>query len=201
VTALLEARPLAAPPLPRHRSRLPLLAVLLLLVGLAASLVLAAPGLAAFAETAPRVTGAPYVTVSEYGQRGAYVLGYEHDVRVQLTVPLRNTGRLPLTVTSVSVPSGLAPLLAVSEARGLPLTLGPGEITAVVLDARLTNCRYYHERALQVYESVTVGYRSLWRAGERAVAFDRPIYLKGPMLVGCPGRKLDRSAENKVGLL
>ncbi|MCA1711982.1 MAG: hypothetical protein LC789_10280 [Actinobacteria bacterium] len=201
MTAVLETRPLAAPSPPRHRSLLPLAALLLLVAGLAASLVLAAPGMASFADAAPRVSGAPYVTVPEYGQRGGYVLGYEHGAQVALTLPLHNTSRLPLTVTSVSLPAGVAPLLAVTGVRGLPLTLGPGSSGAVTLDARLTNCRYYHERAMQTYDGVTVGYRSLWRAGERTVAFDRPIYLKGPMLVGCPGRKLDRSAENRSDLL
>jgi hypothetical protein len=54
---------------------------------------------------------------------------------------------------------------------------------------------------MQIYDGVTVGFRSLGRSGERRAAFDRPIMVKGPMLVGCPGRKLDRSAENRSDLL
>lgn len=201
MTMTLAAPATAALPVPRRRSRLPVVAALLAITGLVASLLLAAPGLASFAETAPVATGSPYVTVPEYGARGAYILGYEHGARVELAVPIRNTGRLPLTVTTVSLQAGVAPLLLVRGAHGLPVTLAPGRSATVTLRAELTNCRYYHERAMQIYDAVTVAYTSLWRAGQRTVRFDRPIYLKGPMLVGCPGRKLDRNAENRSGLL
>jgi hypothetical protein len=185
-----------------RRRWLPLgLTALVALSGLLTSLALVAPRQVSFAETTPVATGAPYVTVPEYGVRGAYILGYEHGADVDLQLPITNTGRLPLTVKSVALQAPLAPLLLVHDVSGLPLTLGPGRSGTVTLRAELTNCRYYHERAMQVFHAVTVGYTSLWRAGERSVIFDRPIYLKGPMLVGCPGRKLDRSAVNKSGLL
>jgi hypothetical protein len=202
VTVLAE-RTTTAPAVPHaRRSRRPLLlAAALAVAGLLTSLLLAAPGLTSFAETAPSVTGAPYVTVPEYGERGAYILGYEHGAKVELAVPVTNTGRLPVTIRTVALQAGAAPLLLVRGAENLPLTLGPGSSATVRLRAELTNCRYYHERALQVFSAVTVGYRSLWREGKRTVAFDRPIYLKGPMLVGCPGRMLDRNAENRSGLL
>jgi hypothetical protein len=120
---------------------------------------------------------------------------------VRLAVPIANEGRLPITVTSVQLGGGVAPLVAVRSVEGLPATLWPGQVAAVTLHAELTNCRYYHERAMQIYDGVTVAFRSLGRSGARPVAFDRPILLKGPMLVGCPGRKLDRSAENRSDLL
>jgi hypothetical protein len=201
VTLVAERTASAAPPAVRRRSRGPLLAAVLVLLGLLASLVVAAPSLAAFGSSAPRAVGAPYVTVPEYGEQGGYILGYVHGADVDLTVPIHNTGRLPVTITAVSLGGGIAPLLAVRAVHGLPLTVAPGRSGTVLLAARLTNCRYYNERAMQVFDGVTVGYRSLWRSGTSAIAFDRPIYLKGPMLVGCPGRKLDRDAENRSDLL
>ena len=185
----------------RHRSRLPLMCLLLVVAGLSATALVAVPRAASFAPVSPRAVGAPWVTVPEYGAKGAYVLGYEHEARVRLTVPIRNTGRLPITVTSVDLGGGVAPLVAVDAVDGLPLRLGPGSSADVVLRARMTNCRYYHERALEIFAGVAVGFSSFGRTGMRTVAFDRPIMVKGPMLVGCPGRKLDRSAENRRDLL
>jgi hypothetical protein len=203
MTMVLSVRPpVAAPAPPRRRSWLPTaVAAMLVVTGLAASVIVGAPRAASFASTAPRAVGAPYVTVQEYGPRGAYVLGSVHGAQVRLTVPITNTGRLPLTVTSVALGGGPAPLVAVRGVTGLPLTLWPGRSGSVTLQAELTNCRYYHERAMQTFAGVTVRFRSLGRPGQRRVAFDRPIMVKGPMLVGCPGRKLDRSAVNRSDLL
>ena len=184
-----------------HHSRLPLISLLLVVAGLLATAFVAVPRAASFDPVSPRAVGAPWVTVPEYGAKGAYVLGYEHEARVRLTVPIRNTGRLPVTVTSVDLGGGVAPLVAVDSVDGLPLRLGPGSEGNVVLRARMTNCRYYHERAQQNFAGVAVGFSSFGRTGTRTVAFDRPIMVKGPMLVGCPGRKLDRSAENRSDLL
>jgi hypothetical protein len=186
----------------RRRSMLPLfLAGMLVITGLAVSTVVAAPRAASFASATPHAVGAPWVTVPEYGRKGAYVLGYVHGAQVELTVPITNTGRLPLTVTSVALGGGPAPLVAVRRVTGLPLTLWPGRTGHVTLRAELTNCRYYHERAMETFGGVTVTFRSLLRSCQDTVAFDRPIMVKGPMLVGCPGRKLDRSAVNRSDLL
>ena len=202
MTLLLEAPAEDAVDSPaRRRSRLPLVALLIVVVGLLLTAVVALPRAASLGPVSPQAVGAPWVTVPEYGVKGAYVLGYEHEARVRLTVPIRNTGRLPITVTSVDLGGGVAPLVAVDGVDGLPLRLGPGSSGSVVLRARMTNCRYYHERAMQTFYGVAVGYRSLGRSGTRTIAFDRPIMVKGPMLPGCPGRKLDRSAENRRDLL
>lgn len=200
---LLEVPAAAAPPAVRRRRPwvLPLLATVAAVAGLATSLVVAAPRLASFGDVAPRAVGAPYVTVPEYGAKGAHILGYVHEAQVQITLPIRNTGRLPVTISSVDLGGGPAPLLAVLGGPGLPVTVWPGRSAEVTVEAVLTNCRYYHERALEIFAGATVGFSSLGRKGVRMVTFDRPIMIKGPMLVGCPGRKLDRSAENRSDLL
>ncbi len=202
MTLLLETPAATAPPAARRRRpwTVRVLAAVMVVAGLTASLVVAAPRLASFDDVTPRAVGAPYVTVPEYGPKGAYILGYVHDAKVQLTLPIRNTGRLPVTITSLDLGGGPAPLLAVRGAAGLPVTVWPGRSADVTVEAVLSNCRYYHERALETFVGATVGFSSLGREGVRVVTFDRPIMIKGPMLVGCPGRKLDRSAENRSDL-
>lgn len=159
------------------------------------------PALAAFGPVRPSAVGAPYVTVPGYGLRGAHVLGYRDGAAVRLTLPVRNDGWLPLTVTSVGLGGGPAPLLVQGSVEGLPLRLRPGQAGAVTVTAVLTNCRYFHEREIQTYAAVELGYRALGRAGSRSVALDRPLLVKSPMLVGCPDRRLDRQADDRADLL
>jgi hypothetical protein len=205
MTVVLERDAATTPVLaaPARRRRLPpvVIAALLVVAGVAASLVLAAPRLASFGAIAPRAAGAPYVTVPEYGANGAYILGYQHAVHVRLSLPVSNSGPLPLTVTSVELGGGPAPMIAVRGIAGLPVTLWPGRSADIRVSAVLTNCRYFHERAMQIYTGVTLRFRSMGRDGVRVVPFDRPVFVKSPMLVGCPGRKLDRSIDNRSDLL
>jgi hypothetical protein len=196
------AEPVAAPAArPGRRSRLPLLAALAVVTGLTGSLLMSAPRAASFAPLLPRVTGAPFVTIPEYGPAGAHVLGYEDGARVALTLPLRNTGRLPVTVTSVAVDAGVAPLLVLGAGAGLPVRLGPGASAEVVVAGRLTNCRFFHEREMQTLTGLRLGIRVLGRHGMHDVPFDRPVLVKSPMIVGCPDRKLNRQADNRTDLL
>lgn len=192
--------PVLAAPL-RKRSALPLLPAVLVVAGLLASLLLAAPDLASFPRLQPVVAGAPFVTVAEYGVRGADLLGYEDRAVVQLTLPLHNSGPLPVTVTSLSLGGGPAPLLAVRSLTGLPVTLWPGRSADVAVTAVLTNCKYYTEREMQTYDGVRIEGRSLGRSFVRDVGFARPTYVKSPMIVGCPSRKLDSEVDNRSDLL
>lgn len=194
-------RVVVAPMPARGRSLLPLVALLVALSGLAGSLVLVAPRAASFSVISPTATGAPFVTVPEYGARGASILGYQHGAVVRLTVPVRNAGLLPVTVTSLDLGGGPAPLLAVRSVDGLPLSLRPGGSGEVTVTAVLTNCRYFHEREMQTYDGVRLGFGSLGHAGSRRVRFDRPVLVKSPMIVGCPDRKLNRQADNRSDLL
>lgn len=201
MTVLLPApRPVAAPGPSRRRWPLPALAAALALAGVAATLVLTAPRVVAFAPVVPVATGAPYVTVPEFGPRGSHVLGYVHGASVRLTLPLHNAGWLPVTVTTADLGGGPAPLLAVRASEGLPLTLRPGGSGAVTLTISLVNCRFYNEREMQTYDGVRLGVRSLGMAADRLVPLDRPILVKSPMIATCPDRKLDRSANRLANL-
>jgi hypothetical protein len=140
------------------------------------------------------------VTVPEYGLRGAHILGYEHGRAVELVVPVRNEGVLPVTVTSLDLGGGPAPLLAVGDVDGLPLSLGPGDSGTLTVHAVLTNCRYFHEREMHTYDGAVLGFRTLGRSSSELLRFDRPLMVKSPMLVGCPDRKLNRQAENRRDL-
>ncbi|MEO6205881.1 MAG: hypothetical protein ABIO67_10950 [Mycobacteriales bacterium] len=188
-------------PIARRRSGLPLVAALVALVGVAASLVLSAPRLASFEPVSPRSAGTPYITVPEYGVHGSYILGYQHGVVARLTLPLHNSGPLPVTITAVDLGNGPMPLLSVRSFEGLPLTLRPGGSGQAIASIPLVNCRFYNEREMQTYAGITVDFTSLGRAGTRWVGFDRPIYVKSPMLASCPDRQLDRHLNRRSTLL
>ena len=169
---------------------------------LGAGAVQAAPSTVGFATVAPAFAGddVPVRTLPSYGVRGMHVLGYVHDATTELTLPVRNTGPLPVTVTSLDL-AGVAPLLALQEVRGLPLTLAPGETVEVSATAVLANCRFTHERELEVHDGLRIGFRVLGADGAREVPFDRPVMVHSPMIVGCPERQLDRQANDRADLL
>jgi hypothetical protein len=161
----------------------------------------AAPSTVGFAAVAPAFGGeVPVRTLPSYGVRGMHVLGYVHQATTELTLPVHNTGRLPVTVTSLEL-AGLAPLLALQEVRGLPLALAPGESAQVRATALLANCRFTHERELEVHDGLRIGFRVLGAEGVRQVPFDHPVMVHSPMIVGCPERKLDRQANDRSDLL
>lgn len=187
----------------RRRDRL---VVLVLLAGALALLAVAGHRAAqestAFAPVTPTFGGsAPTVTLPHYGQQGMYVIGYEHGGTARISLPLRNRGAFPVTVDSVDLGGGVAPLLVVREISGLPLSLGPGETGTVEVTAELANCRFFHEREVQNYSAFTVGVSVLGQESTRAVAYDRPIMVHSPMIVGCPDRKLNRQADNRSDLV
>jgi hypothetical protein len=205
VTALLEA-PVEVPPAPRRPPRAALAVVAALLAAAAALLVVAAlnaapravrvdPLAASFAGSAPQVT------LPTYGLRGTHVVGYRHGATTRLTLPVHNSGWLPMTVSSFALGGGVAPLLEVREVDGLPLTVGPGRTGSLEVVVELANCRFFHEREVQYYESARLGVSVLGRSTVRDVAFDRPLMVHSPMIVGCPDRKLDRQADDRSDLL
>lgn len=180
---------------------------LLVAVALGAALlgaggVRAAPAAVSLAPVAPSFTaGVPVQTLASYGVRGMHVVGYEHGASTRMTLTLHNTGRLPMTVTSVRMPGGIAPLLTMEDVQGLPLQLAPGERGEVVATAALGNCRFSHERESETHDGVRVGFRVLGAAAVREVPFDRPLVVRSPMITGCPDRLLDRQAADRSDLV
>ena len=183
----------------RRRTTLVVVAAATGLLG--AGAVSAAPATVGFASVAPAFAAGevPSRTLPSYGARGMHVLGYVHEATTELTLPVRNTGPLPVTVTSLEL-AGVAPLLALQEVRGLPVTLAPGETADLRATGVLANCRFTHEREVEVHEGLRVGFRVLGADGVREVAFDRPVVVHSPMIVGCPERLLDRQANDRSDL-
>lgn len=206
MTAVLDAPAEAAPaPRPASSTRT---RVLVALLGLGAVVLIALAGFRAaqesvsFEPVTPVFGGsAPAVTLPTYGVKGMYVVGYEHGQTARISLPIANDGLLPLTVRSVDLGGGVAPLLLVREVTGLPLSLGPGEEGVVEVTAELANCRFFHEREVQNYPSFRITVSLLGQERTRVVEYDRPIMVHSPMLVGCPDRKLNREANDRSDLV
>ena len=172
------------------------------LAGLVWSLLLWAPGTLDVAAGETRFGGsADVVSLEHYGARGTHVIDYRHGADVTITVPLRNDGPLPVTVTSVATGAGVFPLLEVRDVPGLPLELGPGEQGDVVVEGVLGNCRYYHEREVQNVDGLVVEAEVLGRSTATTVALDSPLLVHSPMIVGCPDRQLNRQAYDRTDAL
>jgi hypothetical protein len=206
VTAVLEAPAQTTGPTtvgrPARRWPARALAATAVLSGLVWSTLLWAPSTLDVAAGDTRFGGsADVVSLEHYGARGTHVIDYRHGADVTITVPLRNDGALPVTVTSVATGAGVFPLLAVRATPGLPLSIGPGEQADVVLEAVLGNCRYYHEREVQNVDALVVTTEVLGRSASIAVALDSPLLIHSPMIVGCPDRQLDRQAYDRSDAL
>lgn len=186
----------------RQVRRLLLLTVLALLAALAgAGAVRAAPAAIGLDPVAVTFGGPVHAaTLPSYGAQGMYVLDYQHAGRAELTLTLRNGGLLPVRVTAVDLPPAVAPLLTMADVQGLPLTLLPGQVGTVTATGVLGNCRYSHERQVELREGLVVALSVLGRSGVREVPLDRPILIHSPMIVGCPDRKLNRQADNRADL-
>jgi hypothetical protein len=200
---LLDAPPVvAATATVRPRRRGTALAAVLALAGLLwTAALLAVPATTDVALGTARLSGdAPSRTLEHYGPRGTHVVRYEHGASLDLTVPVRNDGPLPVTVTAATTASGPFPLLATSAGDALPLRLGPGETRELVLRGVLGNCAYYHEREAQNVEALRLEVRSavpLAAASTVVLPLDRPLFVRSPMIVRCPDRKIDRQANDR----
>ena len=200
MTAVLDAP--AAPEVARPRADrrgggAVLLAGLLALAGAVWSFLLWAPATAELSAGTTASTGpADVVTVEGYGARGTHVVDYQDGRMVELVVPLRNEGPLPVTLTGVTAGDVRLPLLALAG-DDLPVTVAPGESADVVLRGVLGNCAYYHERAVQNVEAMAVQLEVLGRTTTREVALDRPLLVHSPMIVGCPDRTLNRNDDER----
>jgi hypothetical protein len=174
-------------------------ALVLVLAGAVWSLLLWAPASASLAAGTSRFAPeTAAVTVPGYGPRGTHVVDYRHGAPVEVVVPLRNDGPLPLRVTSVTAAGReVLPLLRLDGAD-LPVTVPAGGTAEVVLRGVLGNCAYYHERQVQNVDGVQVEAQVLGRSTTRQVPLDRPLLVHSPMIVSCPDRTLTRNDDRRT---
>lgn len=150
-----------------------------------------------------------------FGASGSVVFRYEHGAETFYAVTLRNDGRFGVTVTRLSLPREL-PLLEPVEVRYFPrghgatsdpvadsspfapFALGPSEERTLVVRARFDNCEYYTERALEVLETIGVGFRAFGIANEARVALPRQLIVRSPTIRNCPDRTADRSENRRT---
>lgn len=155
------------------------------------------------------------VLVPDWGERGSWVLRYEHDARTSYTFRLRNRSRLPITVTSIGLPTGeghhlleatdirLFPPGGRSEADDgttpfSPFRLRPGEERAVLVHARFGSCEYYTERALEVHDTHPITYRGIGVPRTQEVSYPHELVVRSPTIQNCPDRLMDRSSHRRT---
>lgn len=132
----------------------------------------------AFADEAPAT-----VVEGFEGPRGAYVVGYEHDAYLDVSVSVANAGPVPVDVGAVRLDTAAAPLLVAAEQGDDAIRL------------RFDNCEAYHEREVMVVDHALVDVAVLGRTVQRRVPLDRPLVARSPMLWQCPDRTLDRQDD------
>lgn len=148
--------------------------------------------------------GTVAVELPQFGEGGSYVLAYDDGGYAEVRIPVRNDGRLPVSLRGVRLTDqsrSLAEVVAAAAPGGapLPLDLGPGQEAMLSLTLRFDNCDYYHERAMQALPAALVDVSVLGRAGVVEVPLARPLLVRSPMIVDCPDRVLDRQAKTRRG--
>lgn len=142
---------------------------------------------------------ATHLTVEGFDDRGVYSLRYVHGDEAEVRVPVRNDGWLSTTVTSVSFDGRPAPMIDPIGTDGTPVELSPGEEATLTVRVRFDNCEYYTERAMDVYEAVTVTSRTAGIASSTPVVLDHALVVRSPMMTTCPDRVSDRGAFLRGG--
>ncbi len=170
----------------RRRRRTVLVVLLVALVGVTvATLESASTAPAPMPRVAITFPGDPDVVESDwgnedvYGAAGSYVLAYEHDDRTTMVLPWSGGD-----VVGARLGDDEHNLLTV---EGIAQDGG-----TLLVDVLVTNCRYFHERAIDIYTGITL---TLDDGGTQVVPFDRPLLVKSPMLASCPDRTLDRGDD------
>lgn len=141
----------------------------------------------------PTVTAGP-VTVDTPGKQQLLPLAegpvtqvdYLDLQTIRLRLPLRNDGRLPLTLTGVQRP-GPSPL-RLMRPIGLAeqTTLWPGQQRTVTVLLRFSDCEFIGSRSSSLLTEATVQYRVLWRAGTVTIALRPPVRATSPRDSQCP---------------
>ncbi|MPY98292.1 MAG: hypothetical protein GEU97_09895 [Actinophytocola sp.] len=172
----------------------------LMLAALAGATYVALPSLAHFAGgTSPTMPDDAHVAVPAFGERGSDVLAYEHGTTFTMTFPLVNDGWLPVTVRDVRLSDEPRPLAGVtsvtSDGATLPVTVPAGETRRVALTVRFDNCRYYHEREMQVISGAVVDGSVFGRNLRTTAGFQLDLVVSSPMIASCPDRTLRRDDD------
>lgn len=114
-----------------------------------------------------------------FGVVGSRILPYEHDTSVRMRLPW--TGGPVIDARLGDEPVHLLTVTdVVRDTDELVLTLYRG------------NCRYFHERAIDVFAGIDL---TLASGRTTEVLFDRPLLVKSPMLASCPDRTLNRQDD------
>ena len=153
------------------------------------------------------------ITVEGFEQAGTNVVRYTDGDYVTYAFTVRNTGPLGVTVTDVPFPpetelrmlqpvsAGLAGS-ASADAEDMrpfePFSLDAGGEQRVIVQARLDNCEYYTERAVETLAGQALTYRVLGLTRTAEIAFDRPLLVRSPVIQRCPERTLDRSENRRT---
>lgn len=132
--------------------------------------------------------------VADFNVDGAYGLHYRHHETVEISVPVRNRGPLPLRIERADLESSPLPLL-VQAGDNLPLTVGPWQEAELDLTLRFDNCRHYHERSLDTWDHVALEGSVLGRGFSSTVNLAYPIALHGQIINTCPDRTLTRGDD------
>ncbi len=171
-----------------------------LLAALAVAGYVVVPSLAHFAGgTSPTMPDDAHVAVPTFGERGSDVLAYQDGDTFTMTFPLVNDGWLPVTVRDVLLSDGPRPLVRVtsvtSHGTPLPVTVPAGETRRVELTVRFDNCRYYHEREMQVISGAVVDGSVFGRDLRTTAGFEHDLVVSSPMIASCPDRTLRRDDD------
>lgn len=119
-----------------------------------------------------------------WGRPGSWVLGYRDGSSMTMVVPWSGG-----PVEGARLGAGPVDLATITAAE-----VQDGELVVTI---GFDGCDYFHERELQVFPTMTVVTSD---GGTTQVTFDRPLFVRSPMLWQCPDRRIDRWARNRSDL-
>jgi hypothetical protein len=138
------------------------------------------------------------VDLPGYGAQGTTAVGYRDRGGATVVLPVRNTGRVPLTVHGVEPFPGLLGMVETVDGDGLPVTIPAGETRTLSARVRFTNCEYYTERAVNRFLGADLEVERLGATWAVDVDYPQEVVLRSPTILGCPDRSTDRSARQRL---
>lgn len=105
---------------------------------------------------------------------------------VRLRLPVRNDGRLPLTLTGVERPGPTPLRLMRPVGLDQDLTLWPGQQRTVSVQLRFSDCEFIGSRSSSLLTEATLQYRVLWRSGTVTIPLRPPLRATSPRDSQCP---------------